>query len=102
MADVRALTLFASGALAMGYAAAALFFARFWRRTGGALFAWFGVAFVLLAAQRVMLVLIAEAPGAMPWSYTVRLLAFVLILAGIVAQNRAARAGRGRGTPPGA
>ena len=92
MADARALTLFASGALAMGYVVAALFFARFWRRTGVALFAWFGVAFVLLAAQRVMLVLIERAPDAMPWSYTVRLLAFVLILLGIAAQNRASRA----------
>ena len=91
MADVRALTLFASGALAMGYVVAALFFARFWRRTGVALFAWFSVSFVLLAAQRVMLVLIERAPDAMPWSYTVRLLAFVLILVGIAAQNRASR-----------
>jgi hypothetical protein len=89
MADVRALTLFASGALAMGYVVAALFFARFWRRTGVALFAWFSVAFVLLAAQRVMLVLIERAPDAIPWSYTVRLLAFVLILVGIAVQNRA-------------
>ena len=91
MGDAGALTLFASGALAMGYAVAALFFARFWRRTGVALFAWFGVAFVLLAAQRVMLVLIERTPGAMPWSYTVRLLAFVLILVGIAARNRASR-----------
>ena len=97
MADVSALTLFASGALTMGYAAAALFFARFWRRSGVALFGWFAVAFVLLAVQRVMLVLIVETPGAMPWSYTVRLLAFVLILVGIVAQNRASRGPRGRG-----
>ena len=91
MADVRALTLVASGALAMGYAVAALFFARFWRRTGAALFAWFSVSFVLLAAQRVMLVLIEREPDAMPWSYTVRLLAFVLILVGIAVQNRAPR-----------
>jgi hypothetical protein len=91
MADRATLTLFASGALAMGYAVAALFFARFWRRTRVALFGWFAVAFVLLAAQRVMLLVIVEAPGAMPWSYTVRLLAFVLILAGIWAQNRPPR-----------
>ena len=91
MADTRALTLFASGALAMGYAVAALFFLRFWRRTSVALFAWFGVAFVLLAAQRAMLVLIERASGAMPWSYTVRLLAFVLILVGIATRTRGPR-----------
>ena len=97
MADARALTIFVSGALAMGYAAAALFFARFWRRSGVALFAWFAVAFVLLAVQRVMLVLIEGAPGAMPWGYAVRLVAFVLILVGIVAQNRASRGAGHRG-----
>ena len=99
MADTRALTLFASGALAMGYALAALFFLRFWRRTTVALFAWFGVAFVLLAAQRVMLVFIERAPGAMPWSYTVRLLAFALILVGIVARNRVSRKSDERADP---
>jgi hypothetical protein len=91
MADRATLTLFVSGALAMGYAVAALFFARFWRRSRVALFGWFAVAFVLLATQRLMLLVIVDAPGAMPWSYTVRLLAFVLILAGIWAQNRPAR-----------
>jgi hypothetical protein len=91
MADARALTVALSGALCMGYAVAALFFAKFWRRIGVPLFAWFAVAFVLLAAQRVMLVLVEREAGAMPWSYVLRLLAFVLLLVGIVAQNRAPR-----------
>lgn len=91
MADVSAPTLVASGVLCAGYAVAALFFLRFRRRTRVALFGWFAAAFVLLAAQRLMLALTPRAPDAIPWSYTVRLLAFVLILAGIVAQNRAAR-----------
>jgi hypothetical protein len=93
MADAPSLVMAVSGALVMGYAVAALFFARFWRRTRVALFAWFAVAFALLAAQRVMLVVAAPAAGDMPWSYVVRLLAFVLILAGIVTQNRAPRRG---------
>jgi hypothetical protein len=91
MADVPTLTLVASGVLCAGYAVAALFFARFWRRTRVALFGWFAAAFVLLAVQRLMLALMIRAPDAMPWSYAVRLLAFVLILVGIVAQNRGAR-----------
>ena len=98
MADARALTLAVAGALVMGYAVAALFFAKFWRRTRVALFGWFAVAFALLAAQRAMLVLAAPATptapgaaGAVPWSYVVRLLAFVLLLVGIVTQNRAPR-----------
>jgi hypothetical protein len=98
MVDVAALTLVASGALCTGYAVAALFFVRFWLRTRVALFGWFAVAFVLLAAQRLMLALTLQAPDAIPWSYTVRLLAFVLILVGIVAQNRSARGASSDGT----
>ena len=93
--DAHALTLTVSGALLMGYAVAALFFARFWRRTQVALFAWFAVAFVLLAVQRVMLVVAEPGSRDMPWGYLVRLLAFALLLAGIVAQNRAPRRPRG-------
>ena len=91
MSDVQALTLGVSGALFAGYAVAALFFARSCRRTGSPIFAWFGVAFVLLAVQRVMLVLVERAAGATPWSHGLRLLAFLLILVGIAAENRAPR-----------
>ena len=94
MRDAAALTLVVSGALAMGYALAALFFTRFWRRTRVALFGWFALAFALLAAQRLTLVLFDHAPGAFPWSHLVRLSAFLLILTGIGLQNRAARAPR--------
>ena len=91
LAGTHDLTIAVSGALCMGYAVAALFFARFWRRTGASLFVWFAVAFALLAVQRVLLVLVDHTTGAVPWIYVVRLLAFVLILVGIVAQNRAPR-----------
>lgn len=100
MRDIGTATLFVSGALCAGYVFAALFFFRFLRRTGAPIFRWFAVAFLLLAVQRVMLVAIVTEPGAMPWSYTVRLLAFVLILVGIAEQNRAGsrttRTGRAR------
>ena len=93
MADTQALTLAAAGALVMGYTVAALFFAKFWRGTRVALFAWFAVAFALLAFQRALLVVApaAAGTGGVPWSYVVRLLAFVLLLVGIVMQNRAPR-----------
>ena len=91
MRDVTRLTPFVSGLLTMGYAVAALFFAKFWRRTRARLFAWFAAAFVLLALQRAALATLAD-PGsaAARWSYALRLLAFVLILVGIVEQNRRA------------
>ena len=91
MRDTTALTLAVSGALAMGYALAALFFTRFWRRTRVALFGWFALAFGLLAAQRLSLILFDVPPDAFPWSHIVRLTAFLLILTGIALQNRAPR-----------
>ena len=91
MRDPNALTLAVSGALAMGYALAALFFTRFWRRTRVGLFGWFALAFGLLAAQRLALVLFDRPPDAFPWSHVARLTAFLLILAGIALQNRAPR-----------
>ena len=97
MRDASPWVYVVSGALAMGYALAALFFAKFRRRTGSRLFSWFAAAFALLVAQRVLL-LVHEpvSEDAMPWGYLVRLLAFVLILVGIIEQNRAA----GRTTVP--
>ncbi|HEX8155496.1 MAG TPA: DUF5985 family protein, partial [Thermoanaerobaculia bacterium] len=45
-----------SGALTMGYAVVCLFFLRYWRDTRDRLFAWFAMAFALLAVQRLLLV----------------------------------------------
>ena len=94
MRDTTALTLAVAGALAMGYALAALFFTRFWRRTRVALFGWFALAFGLLAAQRLSLILFDRSPDAFPWSHIVRLAAFLVILTGIALQNRAPRGSR--------
>lgn len=78
-----------SGALAMGYSVAALFFLRYFAATRDRLFVLFAAAFALLAAQRLFL---PFAPaGAMPFLYLVRLLAFVLIIAAIVDKNRSGR-----------
>lgn len=94
MRDLPSLTLVVSGALTMGYALAALFFTKFWRRTRVPLFGWFSLAFVLLATQRLMLVLFDRTPDAFPWSHVVRLFAFVMILTGIALQNRGPRVAR--------
>ena len=87
MRSAAELTLFVSGALVMGYAAAALFFVKFRVRTGSPLFGWFAAAFVLLAVQRAMLALPTPDPGLARLSYVLRLAAFVLILWGIVRHN---------------
>lgn len=79
-----------SGIIIAGYAAAGLFFLRFWRDTRDRLFAIFATSFWLLCAQRVLLVIEpGNASGEnTAYLYLVRLLAFVLLLVGIVDKNR--------------
>ncbi|HEX8321436.1 DUF5985 family protein [Longimicrobium sp.] len=77
-----------SGALVMGYFVAGLYFLRFWRDTRDRLFGIFAAAFWLLAAQRAALALAADPNGEQVLLYSVRLLAFVLILAAIIDKNR--------------
>ena len=69
----------------------ALFFFRFWRRTNDRLFLLFAAAFVLLMIERVVLVTIDASHEFAPYVYVCRLLAFALIIAGIVDKNRKAR-----------
>jgi hypothetical protein len=80
---------FLSGAMVMGYAVVALLFARFWRDTRDRLFAIFSAAFCLLAVQRLLLSLTAEARDEQVAFYLVRLLAYLLILWAIFDKNRA-------------
>jgi len=82
---------FLLGALMMGFAVAAVFFARFYRRTRDRLFLLFGVAFGILAIIQLALLLIDERSEARTGVYLVRLLAFVIILYAIVDKNRAQR-----------
>jgi hypothetical protein len=83
-----ALSQLISGALVMGYFVAGLYFLRFWRDTRDRLFGIFAAAFWLLAAQRAALALTADPTGEQVVLYSVRLLAFVLILAAIIDKNR--------------
>ena len=79
---------FLSGAVALGFAACALFFLRFWRRTREELFLAFGVAFLLLGAGQTILAL-ANIPTEERGSiYLLRLIAFLLILLAIYRKNR--------------
>ena len=75
-----------SGALAMGYIVAAMFFTRYWRESRDRLFAFFSLAFLLLAVQRIMLPFIAD--EGVELAYTVRVVAFLMIIVGIVDKNR--------------
>ena len=53
---------FLMGAIAMGFATAGLFFLRYWRESRDRLFAWFAVAFFVLAFNRALPVLPAPEP----------------------------------------
>lgn len=80
-----------SGVLLMGYAVAGLFFLRFWRETHDRLFGIFATAFFVLAVQRLALAILPPSEQDPVLLYTVRLLAFVLILWAIIDKNRATR-----------
>lgn len=81
------LVAFAGGALGLGFLAVALFFLKFWRRTGDHLFAAFAVAFVLLAANQAAPVLLGIASEDQAPVYLLRLTAFVIIIAAVLAKN---------------
>jgi len=85
---------FLGGAVAMGFAVAALFFLKFWRRTREGLFLAFAASFLLLATTQALLTLSGVPTEERSWLYLLRLLAFLLLLAAMAWQNR-------RGSRPG-
>ena len=80
---------FVTGAIVMGCWVAGLFFLRFWMQTRDRLFLFFTAAFWVLALSWVALALTDETYEARPFLYLLRLVAFVLIIVGIVDKNRA-------------
>ena len=82
---------FLGGAVAMGFAVAALFFLKFWRRTHEGLFLAFSASFLLLAATQALLTLSGIPTEERSWLYLLRLLAFLLILGAMWWQNRRGR-----------
>ena len=79
---------FLGGAIVMGFAVAALYFLRFWRRTRELLFLAFAASFLLLGAMQALLTLGGFATEERSWLYLVRLAAFLLILGALWWQNR--------------
>ncbi len=79
---------FGSGLITMGFFIGGLFFLRYWRRTGDLLFGAFAVAFWLLALSQALLVMLAIPLEERSWVFLLRLSAFALIIAAIIAKNR--------------
>jgi hypothetical protein len=84
------LNQFLLGVLVMAAAASGAFFLRFWRKTHDRLFVIFALAFWLLGLNWLLLAFV-QADETRTWLYLLRLLAFCLIIYGIVDKNRATR-----------
>ena len=84
------LNQFLLGGVVVGCGVAGLFVLRFWRRTGERLFLIFGVAFWTLGVNWLALAFTRQ-DEVRTWLYAVRLVAFVLILWGIIDKNRPRR-----------
>lgn len=87
---------FLNGATMMASWTAALLFVRCWRRTHDRLFIFFATAFGLFGLERWVVAFQSTPNEAGPWIYVLRLLAFLVILAGILDKNHPARRAGGR------
>jgi hypothetical protein len=67
---------------------AALFFLKFWRHTRDPLFLAFALAFGIEGINRLGFLFVERPNEGSPAIYTVRLLAFLIILAAILHKNR--------------
>jgi hypothetical protein len=86
-----------SGATMLGFFIAALFFLRFWKRTRDRLFLWFAISFGVMAGQRAAILFAPHLDERTELAlYSLRFLAFLVILLAILDKNRAA----GRATLP--
>jgi hypothetical protein len=79
---------FLSGGVFIACLAIALLFGRIHRKSPDRLFAYFAVAFALLAIERVLLAVVSASTEYAPYVYTVRLLAYGCIIVAIVDKNR--------------
>lgn len=82
---------FLSGAVTLGALVASLFFLRFWRKTSDRFFLAFAVAFLLLALNQALAQWIGAADERAGYTYLLRVVAFVLILAAIIDKNLSGR-----------
>ncbi len=84
-----ALAIFLQGVCAATSAAIGLLFLRFWRDTSDRLFAYFAAAFWVLALNWLLLGVIGPSEEGRLYIYSLRLIAFGLIIAAMIDKNRA-------------
>ncbi len=83
-----------NGALVMACIACAVFFLRFWKASRDRLFAYFSLAFLVMACNWLALTLVDVDNEQRHYVYLIRLVSFLIILYAIWDKNRA-----GRGSP---
>lgn len=77
-----------TGAVAALSIVASLFFLRFWKSTSDRFFMFFGLSFFIEGCNRILLALLAGLEETTPAFYTLRLIAYGLILWAIYEKNR--------------
>lgn len=77
-----------SGAIAVASLLAGLFFLRFWRSSGDRFFLYFALSFGLEGLNRIALGLLVDANESNPLFYSVRVVAYGLIVLAIWQKNR--------------
>jgi hypothetical protein len=82
------LTVFLQGVCAATSAAIGLLFLRYWQETRDRLFAFFSLAFWIMALSWVLLGVISPTQEGRPYIYSLRLLTFALIIAATVDKSR--------------
>lgn len=80
-----------NGGLVMACVACAVFFLRFWKSSRDRLFAFFSLAFAVMALNWLSLALLQVDDERRHYLYVVRLVSFLLILYAIWDKNRAGR-----------
>jgi hypothetical protein len=80
-----------TGAIAVASLLAALFFLRFWHQSRDRFFLYFALSFALEGLNRIALGVIAHSTEDDPLFYTVRVVAYGLILLAIWQKNRRPR-----------
>lgn len=67
---------------------AAVYFFKFWRKTHDRFFLAFGAAFLIEGVNRLGFLFLETPNEGSPTIYTIRLMAFLLVLAAILSKNR--------------
>lgn len=84
---METLNFMLQGAIIMAGLTVSLFFLRFWRTTRDRFFLYFSIAFFIESSSRIFFKFADYADEYEPLIYTVRLLAFLVILFAIIDKN---------------